>query len=212
MLKDRFDMPLKIKAVDKSGEFSGYGSVFGVEDSYGDVVVPGAFESSLKSKMPAMLWQHDTSEPIGIYTKVIEDDKGLYVEGRLLIDDDPLAKRAHAHLVAGSLSGLSIGYRNVDWEYDSTLEVFKIKEVDLWEISLVTFPANDEARIDAVKRAMMQEQTPAPKTVERCLRDAGFSRQQAKTFMSKGYSAIGQRDADGDAEFLEKLKSTPLFK
>ena len=68
MLKDRFDMPLKIKAVDKSGEFSGYGSVFGVEDSYGDVVVPGAFEGSLKNKMPAMLWQHDTSEPIGIFT------------------------------------------------------------------------------------------------------------------------------------------------
>lgn len=212
MPQERFDMPLKIKAVEKSGEFSGYGSVFGVEDSYGDVVVPGAFEDSLKSKMPAMLWQHDACEPVGVYTKVVEDEKGLYVEGKLLIDGDPLAVRAHAHLMAGSISGLSIGYRNVDWEWDSVLEVFKIKKVDLWEISLVTFPANDAARIDNVKNSLMRDEVPAPKTVERLLRDAGFSRRQAKVFMAKGYGGIDQREADDAAEWLEALKSVKSFK
>ena len=76
-----------------------------------------------------------------------EDDVGLYVRGRLLIDDDPLAKRAHAHMKAGSLTGLSIGYVLKDWEYDRSKEAFLLKEIDLWEVSLVTFPSNDEARI-----------------------------------------------------------------
>ena len=212
MNKQRFDMPLKIKSVENSGEFSGYGSVFGVEDSYGDVVVQGAFAKSLKTKKPAMLWQHNAAEPIGVYTKVVEDENGLYVEGRLLIDDDPLAKRAHAHLKAGSISGLSIGFNLVDWAYDQQLGVFKLLEIDLWEVSLVTFPANESARIENVKSSLMQGETPAPKTVERLLRDAGFSRQQAKAFMSQGYGAIHQRDADDGAELLKTLTVTTLFK
>lgn len=205
-------MPLTIKAVEESGEFSGYGSVFGVEDSYGDVVVPGAFAESLKKKMPAMLWQHKTAEPIGVYTTAKEDDKGLYLEGKLLIDDDPLAKRAHGHLKAGSITGLSIGFNLKDWEYDSQLDVFKLIEIDLWEVSLVTFPANDEARVETVKHALKQGDAPLPKTVERLLRDAGFSRQQAKVFMAKGYSGINPREADEEAEFLQSLKSVNLFK
>ncbi|MGJ0580897.1 HK97 family phage prohead protease, partial [Xenorhabdus bovienii] len=115
MTKQRLDVPLKIKSVSDSGEFEGYGSVFGVKDSYDDIVMPGAFENSLKQwgekgSLPALLWQHRMDEPIGIYTEMKEDEVGLYLRGRLLIDDDPLAKRAHAHLKAGSLSGLSIGY------------------------------------------------------------------------------------------------------
>ncbi len=90
-------------------------------------------------------------EPIGVYTEMKEDDVGLYVRGRLLIDDDPLAKRAHAHMKAGSLTGLSIGYVLKDWEYDRSKEAFLLKEIDLWEVSLVTFPSNDEARISDVK-------------------------------------------------------------
>ena len=212
MPNTRLDMSLKVKAVEESGEFSGYGSVFGVEDSYGDVVVPGAFTESLDKKTPAMLWQHNSREPIGVYTKVEEDSKGLYVEGKLLIDGDPLAARAHAHLQAGSISGLSIGYREQDWEYDSNLGAFKILKIDLWEISLVTFPANDEARVENVKNSLMQGESPAPRQVERLLRDAGFSRQQAKSFMSNGYSALDQREADESAEFLQLLKSTNLYK
>lgn len=217
--KQRLDIPLKIKSVSETGEFEGYGSVFGVEDSYSDVVVKGAFQKSLalwaeKGRLPSMLWQHKMSEPIGIYTEMKEDDHGLYVKGRLLIDGDDLAKRAHAHAKAGSLGGLSIGFILKDWEYDSQKGVYLLKEIDLWEVSLVTMPANDEARISEVKSMLEKGETPSPSKIERALRDVGFSRSQAKTFMSKGYSAIDtQRDVGSQKEALQSLKDlTQLLK
>lgn len=209
--KQRLDMPLTLKSVSDSGEFEGYGSVFGVKDSYSDIVVPGAFLKSLndwsgKGRLPALLWQHNMSEPIGVYTEMREDETGLYVKGRLLIDDDPLAKRAHAHMKAGSLSGLSIGYILNDWEYDRDKGGWLLKEIDLWEVSLVTFPANDEARISEVKSLLERGETPPPSKVERALREVGFSGSQAKAFMAKGYSAITPREAGAD-EALQSLKS-----
>ncbi|EOR06707.1 HK97 family phage prohead protease [Acinetobacter tandoii] len=215
--KQRLDIPLKIKSLTDTGEFEGYGSVFGVEDSYSDVVVKGAFQKSLsswaeKGRLPSLLWQHKMSEPIGIYTEMKEDDHGLYVKGRLLIDDDPLAKRAYAHAKAGSLGGLSIGYILKDWEYDSSKGVYLLKEIDLWEVSLVTMPANDEARISEVKSLLEKGETPSPTKIERALRDVGFTRSQAKAFMSKGYSAIdSQRDAEGQNEALQSLKDLTAF-
>lgn len=209
--KQRLDMPLTLKSVSDSGEFEGYGSVFGVKDSYSDIVVPGAFLKSLndwsgKGRLPALLWQHDMSEPVGVYTEMREDEIGLYVKGRLLIDDDPLARRAHAHMKAGSLSGLSIGYILNDWEYDRDKGGWLLKEIDLWEVSLVTFPANDEARISEVKSLLERGETPPPSKVERALREVGFSGSQAKAFMAKGYSAITPREAGAD-EALQSLKS-----
>lgn len=212
LMKKRLDTALKIKSVSDTGEFSGYGSVFGVKDSASDIVIKGAFSKSLstwkeKKGLPALLWQHDTSEPIGVYTKMEEDENGLYVEGRLLIDDDPLAKRAHAHLKAGSLSGLSIGYsmKNNDYEYDKDKEAFILKELDLWEVSLVTFPANDQARIDEVKNALCAGVIPSPKSFERALRDVGLSHSQAKKFMSDGYK--GLRDVDEKKAALDILRN-----
>ena len=209
--KQRLDMPLTIKSVSDNGEFEGYGSVFGVEDSYGDVVVRGAFAASLakwqeKGRLPALLWQHNMSEPIGIYTEMREDDTGLFVKGRLLIDADPLAKRAHGHMKAGSLSGLSIGYMLDDYDYDKEKGIWILKAIDLWEVSLVTFPANDEARISDVKSLLERGETPPPSKVEKALREVGFSGTQAKAFMAKGYSAITPREAGVD-EALQSLKS-----
>lgn len=199
--KNRIDFGLKIKSVSDSGEFEGYGSVFGVEDSYSDVVVKGAFEKSLakwkeKGRLPALLWQHDMSEPIGVYTEMKEDDVGLYVKGKLLIEDDPLARRAHAHMKAGSLSGMSIGYCLEDYDYDQAKGVWMLKEIDLWEVSLVTFPSNDEARVSNVKSAFDAGEMPSAKDVEQILRDAGFSRKQAKTFMAHGYKKSCTEDND----------------
>ncbi|WP_431221719.1 HK97 family phage prohead protease [Serratia sp. L9] len=212
MTKQRLDVPLKLKSVSDTGEFEGYGSVFGVKDSYSDIVIPGAFTKSLdnwkaKGGQPAMLWQHKTDEPIGVYTEMREDDVGLFVKGRLLIDDDPLAKRAHAHMKAGSLTGLSIGYMLKDWEYDRTKDAFLLKEIDLWEVSPVTFAANDEARISDVKSAFARGETPLPKNIERVLRDVGLSRSQAKAFMAEGYSALSSREAGGADAALNILKS-----
>ena len=210
LTKQRLDIPLTVKSVSDSGEFEGYGSVFGVKDSYSDIIVPGAFAKSLaawqeKGRLPALLWQHNMSEPIGIYTEMREDETGLYLKGRLLIDDDPLAKRAHAHMKAGSLSGLSIGYVLNDYEYDKQKDAFILKDIDLWEVSLVTFPANDEARISNVKSLLERGETPPPSKVEKALREVGFSGSQAKAFMAKGYSAITPREAAEDA--LHTLKT-----
>ena len=211
--KQRLDVPLTIKQVSDNGEFEGYGSVFGVVDSYSDVVVRGAFTSSLsrwkeKGRLPAMLWQHQMSEPIGIYTEMREDDVGLYVKGRLLIEADPLAKRAHGHMKAGSLTGLSIGYMLEDggYEYDKEKGIWLLKAIDLWEVSPVTFPANDEARITDVKSLLARGESPPPSKVERALREVGFSGSQAKAFMAKGYGAVSPREAGAD-EALQSLKS-----
>ncbi|WP_344965775.1 HK97 family phage prohead protease [Oceanisphaera sediminis] len=204
-------MPLTIKSVSETGEFEGYGSVFGVKDSHSDIVVPGAFQKSLarwkeKGQLPAMLWQHQIKEPIGVYTEMHEDEVGLYVKGRLLIQDDPLARRAHAHMKAGSLTGLSIGYILDDYEYDSEKGAFILKEIDLWEVSPVTFGSNDEARISEVKSLLERGETPPPSKIEKALREVGFSGSQAKAFMAKGYGAITPREA-GVNEALQSLKN-----
>ncbi|MDE9535670.1 HK97 family phage prohead protease [Xenorhabdus bovienii] len=209
--KQRLDMPLNMKSVSDSGEFEGYGSVFGLKDSTDDIVLPGAFANTLKQwgekgSLPALLWQHRMDEPIGIYTEMKEDETGLYLKGRLLIEDDPLARRAHAHMKAGSLSGLSIGYVLKDGEYDRTKAAFLLKDLDLWEVSLVTFPANDDARVSNVKSALARGDIPTSDCIERVLRDIGLSRTQAKSFMSAGYSALSLQDAEA-ANALTALKS-----
>lgn len=210
----RLDAPLTIKSVSETGEFEGYGSIFGNKDSHGDIVLSGAFQKSLeqwqeKGRYPALLWQHNMNEPIGIYTEMREDEQGLYVKGQLLIDADPLAKRAHAHMKAGSLSGMSIGYILNDWEYSGDKEAWLLKEIDLWEVSLVTFPSNEAARISNVKHALDRGEMPRPSDVERALREVGFTKSQAKAFMAEGYGAISPRDADGNTALtiLENLKS-----
>lgn len=215
LTKNRLDMPLSLKSVSDSGEFEGYGSVFGVKDSHDDVVVPGAFSASLqawadKKSLPALLWQHRMDEPIGVYTEMKEDDVGLYLRGRLLIDDDPLAKRAHAHMKAGSLTGLSIGYVLKDWEYDRTKEVSLLKEIDLWEVSLVTFPSNDEARISDVKSALARGEVPEQNIIERVLRDIGLSSTQAKAFMAGGYGALSPCNAKDVGDALNALKNLKI--
>ena len=208
--KKRLDIPFEIKSISDTGAFTGYGSVFGVKDSYSDIVIKGAFANSLnqwkeKGRLPALLWQHKMDEPIGYYTKMIEDDNGLYVEGQLLIDDDPLAKRAYAHMKAKSLSGLSIGYVLNDYDYDKEKSAFILKDIDLWEVSVVTFPANDEARIDNVKSIFESGDIPPPREIERVLRDVGLSRTQAKAFMSEGYAALKQRDVSNSEENAIKI-------
>lgn len=189
----RLVVKLDNKTIGEAGEFEGYGSVFGNADSYGDIVAPGAFSKSLaehnaNGTMPALLWQHRSDEPVGVWMEMTEDAKGLKCKGRLLIDDDPLAKRAHAHLKAGSISGLSIGYVPTVWERDEDEGTITLKEIELWEVSLVTFPANDRARVSDVKAI---EDISTVKDFERCLRDAGgFSRSQAKALVAKGKAAL----------------------
>ena len=146
---------LEIRSVDDAGVFSGYGSVFNVKDAMGDIVYPGAFVKSITKKMPVMLWQHNSEEPIGIYTDISEDGKGLKLTGKLLIDEVQKAREAYALLKANAIRGLSIGY--IPLKYDRRndekgyFEGRDLKEIDLWEVSLVTFPANPKAIIGNIK-------------------------------------------------------------
>ena len=124
----------------------GYASLFGSVDQGGDVVQPGAYTASLSAgRKVKMLWQHDPAEPIGIWDEVREDAKGLYVKGRLL-EDVARAREAAALTKAGAIDGLSIGYRTVKASKDDRGRRL-LNEVELWEVSLVTFPMLPEARV-----------------------------------------------------------------
>lgn len=177
---------LQIKAAGDDGTVEGYGSVFGVRDNYDDVIAKGAFVQSLKDHkaagtMPAMLWQHDADKPIGVWTEMVEDEKGLRIKGQLAMETVK-GKEAHALLKMGALNGLSIGFMSKEWAYDRDTEVRTLTAIDLWEVSLVTFPANEKARVTNVKSA---DELQAPKDAEKVLRDAGFSKSDATAFVSR---------------------------
>lgn len=177
---------LQIKASGDDGSIEGYGSVFGVRDNYDDVIAKGAFVASLAEHkaagtMPAMLWQHDSGEPIGVWIEMVEDEKGLRIKGQLALDTTR-GKEAHALLKLGALNGLSIGFMSKQWSYDRETDVRTLTEIDLWEVSLVTFPANEKARVTNVKST---DEMASPKDAEKSLRDAGFSKSDATAFVSR---------------------------
>ncbi|MCE2926449.1 MAG: HK97 family phage prohead protease [Rickettsiales bacterium] len=144
--------PLFLKSLDEQGRFAGYASVFDHVDNQRDRVVSGAFYKTLQGRVSSikLLWQHQQSEPIGIFERIFEDDIGLYVEGRLLLSVQR-AKEAYELLKEGAVSGLSIGYSPVRYQIDPESGIRTLLEVDLWEISLVTFPANSAAQVTVVK-------------------------------------------------------------
>lgn len=133
------------------GEIEGYASVFGATDQGGDVVQTGAYASSLKRLAASgnsvkMLWQHDPGQPIGVWDVIREDAKGLYVKGRFLTEVQRGAE-ALALVQAGAIDGLSIGYRTVKAEKNAKGRRL-LHELELWEVSLVTFPMLPEARVE----------------------------------------------------------------
>ena len=142
---------------DKYGYISGYASTFGNVDSVGDKVAKGAFAISIATKMPKMLWQHDRWQPIGSWTDAKEDDYGLWVQGRIL-KTVPQGLTAFNLLKEEAISGLSIGYRVQDYEYDNDTGIYTLKQVNLLEVSVVTFPANELAEVANVKSADFLQQ------------------------------------------------------
>lgn len=201
----RLYCPFEVKEIAETGVFSGYASVFGNVDAYGDMVMPGAFTKSLAEKKPALLWQHNSREPIGVWQNFKENEKGLFATGQLLVDGVARAKEAYALLKAGALNGLSIGYRlrGYEWEKINDEEVCKLTDIDLWEVSLVTFPANDEARISDVKEAISELES--VRDVEGYLREAGLSRSEAKGIISQ-LKALSLREAE-EAAAIEEMKN-----
>lgn len=198
---ERKEVALELKEADDSGIVTGYGSVFGTEDLGGDVVAKGAFSESLKTKTPLMLWSHDLwAPPIGKWTEAKEDDHGLYLEGKLFLDAGDQVKMIHTGLKEGAITGLSIGFYSDVYETDKDTGIRTISKARLEEVSLVNFPMNTEARVASVKMYQMlrRGETPTKRDLEAMLRDAGFSRQQAKAFIAEGFRGIRARDADAD--------------
>lgn len=145
----------KNASLGESGEIIGYASVFNTIDAARDIVMPGAFLKTLhfwkrKGKWPKMLWNHEVANPIGTWTKMEETPHGLYVEGKILLDIQR-GREVYSLLKSGAIEGLSIGYRVKESHLDPQTRAKKLTNLELLEVSFVTFPANAEAQILSVK-------------------------------------------------------------
>ncbi len=146
------------------GTFCGHAALFRVEDLAHDVIEPGAFAASLARRGPEgvkMLWHHDPAEPIGRWLEIREDARGLFVRGRLLTEI-ARAREAVALMKAGVLDGLSIGFRTVAGRRDQKSGIRRLTAIDLWEISIVTFPAQPDARVVRVETAAARRPLAVP--------------------------------------------------
>ena len=152
--------PVDLKSVEADGTFSGYASLFGQVDLGQDLVMPGAFRESLTARGlqgVKLLFQHDPNEPIGVWLELREDVQGLFVRGRLM-PEVTRAREVLSLMRAGALDGLSIGFRTVSGRTDPKSGVRRLDKIDLWEISIVTFPMLPQARVSTVKRSLSQPQ------------------------------------------------------
>lgn len=203
----RYSIPVEIKELKADGTVTGYGSVFGVEDSYGDIVEKGAFERSLKDRMPKMLYQHNSSDLVGKWTVAREDSKGLYLEGKIM---ENLTRGAEVLTLLREeiLDGLSIGFRTRKARWDDKTEIRHLLELDLLEVSFVTFPALEVALVNGVKSSREFNK----REVEQYLRDAGLPSAFAKKLLSGGWDLANKdrstehRD-DGMSGILAALKA-----
>jgi uncharacterized protein len=216
-MMDRYEVKFAADDLKETGEFSGYGAYFGNVDAYGDVIDPGAFKGTLREwrdqkKLPPMLVQHggwmmtDTDAiPVGKWTAMEEDDRGLHVEGKLINLDTDLGKRIYGAMREGVMDGMSIGYRAKKFTLGTKPEEprRKLHQIDLVEVSLVTFPANGKARVQSVKSA---GDIHTIRDFEAFLRDAGgFSHAAAKAIALGGFKASEPRDEDG-ADIVAQLR------
>jgi HK97 family phage prohead protease len=250
---------LSLKAEGDSRLIEGYGSVYGNVDGGNDIVMPGAFAkciTRMKStgEKPKMLWQHNTDMPIGVWDQFDENPQGLMLKGQIV--DTAHGMDAYKLVKAGAINGLSIGYSVKEYSLDKKTGTRLLKELELYEVSLVTFPMNEKATITSVKSASgdidtavtllqhavsmceVDQMTPEmqastsqlinlaislldeqdqeatdtgemskpedERALEKCLRDAGYSRCEAKKIVSEGYKAlVNQRDAE--TQNLERL-------
>lgn len=198
--------PISLKQLAGAGELEGYGSTFGNTDLTGDIVAPGAFAKTLSehkaaSTMPALLWSHDASAPCGVWTDAREDRIGLRMKGKLSLDTVRGAE-ARALCRDGAL-GLSIGYVTRDATYEKGRRV--LKDLQLFEVSLVAIPANPQARLTSVKSALETGEV-TPRLVEKLLVDGGLPRQFAKAIVARGFKAATGADGEAVASLVADIR------
>ena len=190
-------IPFELKREpDADGYFEGYAAVFETVDQGMDVIQRGAFAKSLGSgRKVKLLWQHDMGSVIGVLEELREDERGLYVKGRLLADVRKGAE-ALSLLRAGAIDGISIGYRVVQATKEGGGSVRRLLEVDLYEVSLVTMPMNELATVTDVKSVDWSNK----REVEAGLRDVfGLTQGEAKAFMADGFAGLAaKRDVASD--------------
>jgi HK97 family phage prohead protease len=213
--------PFEIKAIGDDGTIEGYCSVFGNIDSYRDIVMPGAFKESLavhaaKGTMPAMLWQHRSDQPLGVWQEMSEDAHGLRGKGQLCLDTTR-GREARALLKMKAIRGLSIGFSVPEGgeEFDQNANVNKLHKITLWEVSPVTFPANEAANVDqvrsqwltdhAIPAGMLEEVLSSRKRLEKFLRDVGLPRAIAKQLVGRHSENRREVDADDSTKDLLQL-------
>lgn len=184
---------LDFKQADADGSFAGYASLFNREDLGRDIVLPGAFRESLAARGPRgikLLFQHDANQPIGVWTTLEEDGRGLYAQGRLMREVGR-AREVMALMRAGALDGLSIGFKTVKARRDRATGVRRLERIDLWEISIVTFPLLPEARVTTTKTKPFAGAAPTEREFERWLtRDAGLTRSEARAVLRHGFAGL----------------------
>ena len=180
------------KDITEEGVFTAYASTFGGEpDSYDDIIEKGAFSKTLSKggrnkNGIMMLWGHDHTKVLGVWPEIKEDSKGLYVKGQIALKTQ-LGSETYELLKIGAVKGLSIGYSVIDSKIirDAKGNFLQrvLKEIDLWEVSLVTFPANLNAQVTGVKNSNVLD-CKTERELEKNLRDAGYSKKEAQYIIS----------------------------
>lgn len=215
---------LDLRAAEEDGDqrtFEGYGSVFDTVDDFGDTIAKGAFRKTLAAfrktkKLPKLLLQHgggffgggaEDLVPIGKWTEMKEDDTGLFVKGQLFDTGSDRANDTYFALKEGELDGLSIGFRTKKSKRDEDTGIRTLTEIELWEVSLVTFPANDPARVTDV-RAVDDDELPSERDFEHWIRrEGGFSEAHAKVIIAKGYRQVRREAMPSDPVACGELMS-----
>jgi uncharacterized protein len=190
------DFALEVKQqVTQEGVFRGYAAVYENVDSVGDVIERGAFAETLrrKSRLP-VLWSHDVAAPVGL-GELSDSLEGLMVQAELDLDTQA-GRETYSRVRKGIVGGLSIGFRVPDGGAVERDGIRRLKRIDLMEVSLVAFPANDRARVLAVKSAIAK-----PSDFERALREMGYSRREATAICCHGWKGLAQaQEPDPDTE------------
>jgi uncharacterized protein len=205
---ETYDFGLEVKSLDDAGMFEGYASIFGNVDNGGDKVMPGAFVEGLArarqtGRTVKMLWNHDPGQPIGVWEDLAEDAKGLWGKGRLVMEV-PKAREAHALMKAGAIGGLSIGYRTKEAAPEGNVRL--LKKLDLFEVSVVSMPMNERAKVTSVKADGLEEITEklaagdrlTEREFERLVKGLGLSNSQAERAARVHLKGQGEPDTTAD--------------
>lgn len=190
-MNNYLSLNFSIKAEGDEGEFVAYGNVKNIVDRAGDITVDGCFKASIenhqaKGTMPKMLLQHARTNVIGVWKSMEEDDKGLKMTGQLCLDTQA-GKETHALMKMGALDSLSIGYVVNKEKYDAPNNVNLLQEVDVKEVSIVTFPCNEQSRVESVKSVLAKGDQPTERELEKALQDMGFSKRKSRGIVNIGY-------------------------